>query len=53
MAGCTVAEIRAISGHSLESVHQVLRHYLAQDEAMADTAIAKLQSWMQTEGIAV
>ena len=29
LAGCTVAEIRAITGHSMQSVHQVLAHYLA------------------------
>lgn len=53
LAGCTVAEIRAITGHSLETVHQVLKHYLALDDRMAVAAIAKLKSWMQEEGIAL
>ncbi|MFA7504264.1 MAG: tyrosine-type recombinase/integrase [Burkholderiaceae bacterium] len=53
LAGCTVPEIRAITGHSLASIHQVLKHYLALDDAMADAAIARLKAWMAEEGIAV
>lgn len=53
LAGCTVAEIRSITGHSLETVHQVLRHYLATDDRMAATAIDKLKAYMAEEGIAV
>ena len=46
LAGCTVAEIRAITGHTLETVHKVLKHYLALDDRMADAGIAKLKNWM-------
>lgn len=53
LAGCTVPEIRAITGHSLETVHAVLKHYLALDDRMADAAIAKLKLYMAEEGIAV
>ncbi len=53
LAGGTITEIRAITGHSLETVHQVLRHYLALDEASARSGIARLQAWMQREGIAL
>ncbi len=53
LAGCTVAEIRAITGHTLETVHKVLKHYLALDDRMADAGIAKLKNWMAEEGIAV
>lgn len=53
LAGATVAEIRAISGHSLETIHKVLAHYLALDDRMADAAIAKLKTWMEQEGIAI
>lgn len=53
LAGCTVPEIRAISGHSLETVHQVLKHYLALDDRFAVSAIARLKAWMHDEGIAV
>lgn len=53
LAGCTVAEIRAITGHSMETIHKVLAHYLAIDDRMADSAIARLKTWMQDEGIAI
>lgn len=53
LAGCTVPEIRAISGHSLETVHQVLVHYLALDDRLAASAITRLKAWMDEEGIAV
>lgn len=53
LAGCTVPEIRSISGHTLKTIHEVLRHYLALDDRMADAAIAKLKIWMADEGIAI
>lgn len=53
LAGCTVAEIRAITGHSLETIHKVLAHYLAIDDRMADAAIDRLKIWMADEGIAI
>ena len=53
LAGCTVGEIRAITGHSLETVHSVLKHYLALDDRMATAAIDRLKIWMQDEGIAL
>lgn len=53
LAGATIAEIRSITGHTIKSVHQVLEHYMALDEAMADRAIERLQAWMAEQGIAV
>lgn len=53
LAGCTVPEIRAITGHSLETIHKVLAHYLALDDRMADAAIERLKIWMAEEGIAI
>lgn len=53
LAECTVAEIRAITGHSLDTIHKVLAHYLALDDRMADAAIARLKAWMAAEGIAI
>jgi integrase len=44
-AGATIPEICAISGHSERSAHQILRHYLALNPDMADSAIAKLIAW--------
>jgi len=53
IAGCSVPEIRAITGHTLTTIHKVLEHYLALDDRMADAAIDKLRQWMDREGIAL
>lgn len=52
-AGCTAMEIHAITGHDLETIHRVMRHYLARTDKLADAALAKLTTWMQEEGIAL
>jgi hypothetical protein len=52
-AGCTVPEIAAITGHSLRSIYSILKHYLALDAHLADSAVAKLIKWMDEQGIAV
>lgn len=49
-AGCTIPEICAVTGHSIRSATQVLKHYLATDAGMADTALAKMTAWYQAEG---
>lgn len=44
MAGCTVPEIGSITGHSLKDVQDILdKHYLSRDQALAETAIRKLE----------
>ena len=44
LAGCTVAEIAAITGHSLRDVGAILdSHYLHRDPALAESAIHKLK----------
>lgn len=53
LADCTVMQIRAITGHSLETIHQIMKHYLVLDSRMARSAIDKLNAWMTAEGIAV
>ena len=53
LAGCTVPQIRAITGHSMETIHQVLQHYLVLDDALAIGAIERLKTWMAEEGIAI
>lgn len=50
LAGCSVPEICAITGHSLQSATQILRHYLALHPDMADTAIQKMVSWYEAGG---
>ncbi len=52
-AGCTLPEIASITGHSLRSIHNVLKHYLAITPELADSAITKLVAWMDKEGMAV
>lgn len=45
LAGNTLPQICAVSGHSLQGAHQILKHYLALHPDMADTAIGNLVSW--------
>lgn len=52
-ADCNMAEIASITGHDLQSITQIMKHYLALQPAMADAAIAKLTAWMSQEGIAI
>lgn len=41
-AGCTIPEIAAITGHSLQSATRIVEVYMARTRALATTAIAKL-----------
>ncbi|MCZ8545041.1 hypothetical protein OOJ09_12680 [Mesorhizobium qingshengii] len=50
LAGCTIPEICAITGHSLTSATRVLKHYLAVHPEMADTAIRKMVAWYDAGG---
>lgn len=49
MAGCTIPEICAITGHEIKSAYEILKHYLALNPEMADTAMAKLVIWYEAE----
>ena len=53
LAGCTLPEIAAITGHDLESITRIIKHYLVLQPAMADAAIGKLNAWLAKEGIAI
>lgn len=53
LAGCTLPEICAITGHQLATATHVLKHYLALDDRMAAAGIARLKTWMAAEGIAI
>lgn len=44
-AGCTNAEIAAITGHKPETITMILKHYLAPHAEIADNAMAKLEAW--------
>lgn len=43
-AGCSVAEVASISGHSLRRAQEILDKYLARTSSMASSAIAKLEA---------
>lgn len=45
--GCTEIQIAAFTGHSLEHVSKILKHYLGRTRAQAVQAVAKLEtSWI-------
>ena len=44
-AGCTIPEIGAITGHSSETIHAILKHYLVQHPELAENAMQKLVTW--------
>lgn len=52
-ADCSLLEICAITGHSPQSAQTIMKHYLSLGRELADRGIAKLEAWMQREGIAV
>lgn len=47
LAGATIPEICAITGHTLASANDILKHYLVLNPAMGDTAIRKLVEWFE------
>lgn len=49
-AGCTVPEICSITGHSQQSAYQILKHYLAIDRHLANSAIDKMVTYLEAEG---
>ena len=49
-AGCTIPEICSITGHELDSATKVLKHYLELTTGIADTAMDKLEAWLEAEG---
>jgi len=48
-AGCSLGEIVAVTGHSLNRAQDILDKYLARTSTMADNAIAKLENVLETE----
>jgi integrase len=51
-AGCSVAEVAALTGHTLEHAQRILDTYLARTRTLADAAILKLErhSRLQNRG---
>jgi integrase len=52
-AGCDIAEIASVTGHSEKTVYTILKHYLVIDETTNDRAMAKLGAWLDKEGVRV
>lgn len=50
LAEATIPEIAAVTGHQVNSVHQILKHYLARHPEMADSAIRKMIAWYDRGG---
>ena len=48
-AGCTVPEIAAITGHSIDTTQKILEVYLPRTSTMAKHAIAKLESYRKRQ----
>lgn len=48
-AGCTVAEVASITGHTLRRAQEILDRYLARTSAMATNAIAKFENNLPTD----
>ncbi len=53
LAGATVLQIAAISGHEPKTVHETLKHYIALTEGDGAEAIKKLDAYMRANGIKV
>jgi len=50
LAECSIPQIAAITGHSLETINSVLKHYLGMHPELARSAIAKLVAWYEVQG---
>jgi hypothetical protein len=48
-AGCSLAEIVSITGHTLRRAQEILDKYLARTSRLADSAIAKFENILETE----
>jgi len=48
-AGCTIPEIASITGHTLVSVHHILKHYWRPDSEQAKNAISKMEAYWQEQ----
>ncbi|HYI43173.1 MAG TPA: tyrosine-type recombinase/integrase, partial [Sphingomicrobium sp.] len=51
-AGCSNAEIANVTGHSMQTVHQILKRYLVRDSEIARNAIAKVEEWRRKRNAA-
>lgn len=52
LAGATIPEIIAVTGHTPGQAADILKHYLGRHPELADAAIAKMAAWYDREGSA-
>jgi hypothetical protein len=52
-AGATEAQIRAITGHDLQTIGKILKHYMAITPEQASAAILKLVTYLEQQGAAL
>jgi integrase len=43
IAGCTVPEIASLTGHSMKDAETIVAHYMSRNQALAESAIRKLE----------
>ena len=43
--GATPQQVISVTGHTLKSAHDILKHYLATDAGMGDSAIRAMIAW--------
>ncbi len=53
LARVPILEIAAITGHSPRSIHTILKHYVALNAGDATAAIAGLEAWLHSQGVAL
>lgn len=49
-AGCTLPQIASVTGHSIENIHKILKHYLARTPDQASEATQKLMAYLDANG---
>lgn len=50
LAGCSKWEIHSITGHSLKSIDEILKHYFGAHPDLARSGMAKLEAWRKAAG---
>lgn len=50
LAGATIPEIISVTGHTLASATNILKHYLVLHPEMSDSAIGKMVAWYEADG---
>lgn len=50
IAGSTIPEIIAVTGHTLASATNILKHYLVLHPEMSDSGIGKMVAWYEADG---